>query len=70
MHETAGSIELTVDHAKQLPERLSDAEATLRCLANETGASGILVTRHDFHRYTLSLDRSVPFGETHEKSIH
>jgi hypothetical protein len=68
MHETAGSIELVVDGATELPERLSDAEAALRCLATEAEA-GILVTRHNFHRYTLALDRAVPFGETREISV-
>jgi hypothetical protein len=68
MHETAGPIELIVHKATELPERLSNAEAALRCLATETNA-GILVTRHNFHRYTLALDRTVPFGETHEKSV-
>jgi hypothetical protein len=68
-HQTARSIDLQVKYAKQLPGYLSKAEAVLRRLAKEDGTSGILVTRHDYYRYTVSLDASVPFGETREKCV-
>jgi hypothetical protein len=70
MHrQTARSIELQVKDAKQLPGFLSKAESVLRRLAKVDGTSGILITRHDYDRYTVSLDVSVPFGETREKCV-
>lgn len=53
----------------ELDSLLAKAEASLRLAAMARGTAGILVTRHDLRRYTLTLDEAVPYGETRELSI-
>ncbi|YCK79634.1 hypothetical protein M1D89_00950 (plasmid) [Arthrobacter sp. D3-18] len=48
---------------------LSEAENKLQQEALLRKAFGILVTRHNLHKYSLELSAEVPFGETRERSI-
>jgi hypothetical protein len=68
-YKTLDHCEVIVTAPGLLHEMLAAAEATLRQAAMGQGKAGILVTRHDPHRYTLALDEAVPFGETRERSL-
>lgn len=69
MEKTPHRHDVIVADPGQLDTLLAEAEASLRLAAMARGTAGILVTRHDLRRYTLSLDDTVPFGETREKSM-
>ncbi|HEY3572515.1 MAG TPA: hypothetical protein VGK98_01675 [Arthrobacter sp.] len=62
--QAAEYVELLVNDPVRLYELLDDAEALLRRAPQRF--AGILVTRHDPGRYTLTLSDTVPFGETRE----
>ena len=65
MHSQAPEyVEVFVNDPVRLYELLDDAEAVLRRTPQRF--AGILVTRHDPGRYTLTLSDTVPFGETRE----
>jgi hypothetical protein len=65
---TAEVLEVKVDTAQQLEERLNAAVRNLQDVATRTGAHGILVTRLNPGHYTVALSDSVPFGVTREQS--
>ncbi|MEV7133726.1 hypothetical protein AB0N24_12640 [Arthrobacter sp. NPDC093128] len=65
---TAEMLEVKVDTARQLEERLNAAVRSLQDVAIRTRAQGILVTRLNPGHYTVSLSDSVPFGVTREQS--
>ena len=70
MHNQATEhLEVLVTDPGRLHELLDDAESVLRQLALPQKTKGILVTRHDPGRYTLSLSDMVPFGETREQKL-
>lgn len=52
--------------ADQVHKGLDTAVEALIRTAAEDGTCGIRVTRLQPGRYTVALDESVPFGETHE----
>ena len=60
----ATDVEVLVREPSRLYELLDDAEAALRQKPQQF--AGILVTRHEPGRYTLTLSETVPFGETRE----
>jgi hypothetical protein len=60
-------VEVLVNDPVRLYELLDDAEALLRRAPQQF--AGILVTRHDPGRYTLTLSDTVPFGETRELAL-
>ena len=62
-------LEVLVTEPRRLYELLDDAETMLRQIAMPQRFAGILVTRHNPHRYTLALSDSVPFGETREQIL-
>lgn len=62
-------LEVLVTEPGRLYELLDKAEAVLRQVAVTQRRDGILVTRHDFGRYTLELCDTVPFGETRERTL-
>ena len=64
--EDARSIDLAFTSAAQVHDGLESAVETLIAKAAQEGVCGIKVTRLDAGRYTVALDESVPFGETHE----
>ncbi|WP_257614012.1 hypothetical protein [Arthrobacter sp. 31Y] len=51
----------------RIDELLDEAEAMLRQTSQRV--AGILMTRHEPGRYTLTLSDSVPFGETREQIV-
>jgi hypothetical protein len=61
------NLEVVVTEPNRLYELLDDAEAALRQVARPHCFSGILVTRHNPSRYTLTLTGTVPYGETREQ---
>jgi len=68
MHShTTEPVEVFVTPPGRLDEMLDQAEALLRQVPQR--CAGILVTRHDFFRYTLALSETVPFGETREQIL-
>ncbi|MGN7250866.1 MULTISPECIES: hypothetical protein [unclassified Arthrobacter] len=62
----ARSIHLAFTSAAQVHDGLESAVETLIETAAQEGTCGIKVTRLEPGRYTVALDESVPFGETHE----
>ena len=60
------SIDLEFSSAREVNAGLEEAVAELIEVAAKDAACGILVTRLHPGRYTVALDRSVPFGETYE----
>jgi hypothetical protein len=68
MNSTAEVLEVKVDTARHLEERLNDAVRNLQDVAARTGEHGILVTRLNPSHYTVSLSDKVPFGLTREQS--
>ena len=60
------SILLAFTSADQVHEGLENAVEALIEAAAQEGTCGIRVTRLEPGRYTVALDDSVPFGETHE----
>ncbi|MCZ9885044.1 hypothetical protein [Arthrobacter sp. B2a2-09] len=65
--QTAEHLEVLVTDSGRLYELLDNAEAVLRQTPQRL--AGILVTRHDPGRYTLTLSDTVPFGETREQIL-
>ena len=69
-NQTTTDLEILITAATtpdQLDEILASAEATIREIPQR--GVGILVTRHDYFRYTLALSETVPFGETREQIL-
>lgn len=62
----ATSISLSFDSAREVHSGLENAVNTLIASAAVERRCGIRVTRHQPGAYTVSLDDTVPFGETHE----
>jgi len=60
------SIHLAFTSADQVHDGLESAVESLIETAAQEGTCGIRVTRLEAGRYTVALDESVPFGETHE----
>lgn len=67
--QTLEYLEVLVTQPGQLQELLNDAENVLRRVAIIDRSVGIMVTRHDLARYTLTLSDAVPFGETWEQTL-
>ncbi|MDR6504687.1 hypothetical protein [Arthrobacter oryzae] len=68
MNTTTEVLEVKVDTARHLEERLNDAVRNLQDVAVRTRKHGILVTRLNPGHYTVSLSDKVPFGITREQS--
>jgi hypothetical protein len=66
--QTGDRIEVLITSRRHLHELLTGAEELLRSKAITDGNAGILVTRYSPSRYTVALNDTVPFGETHELS--
>lgn len=60
------TIDLEFSTAAEMHAGLEVAVAELIEVAAKDASCGILVTRLHPGRYTVSLDESVPFGETYE----
>ena len=46
---------------------LARALVTAKIEAAATGKHGVLITRHDFSRFSVSLSQTVPYGIIHER---
>jgi len=64
--DEATSIELTFASADEVHDGLETAVNTLIASAMQDRRCGIRVTRREPGAYTVALDDTVPFGETHE----
>ena len=62
----ATSIRLSFASAHEVHHGLENAVNTLIASAVRDRRCGIRVTRHEPGAYTVALDDTVPFGETHE----
>jgi hypothetical protein len=62
----ATSIKLSFASAQEVHHGLESAVNTLIASAVQDRRCGIRVTRHEPGQYTVALDDTVPFGETHE----
>ncbi len=62
----ATSIKLSFANAHEVHHGLENAVQTLIASAVQDRRCGIRVTRHEPGAYTVALDETVPFGETHE----
>ncbi len=62
---TAEHVDVRVDSAREIEERLNAAVRDLQPLA-ASARHGILVTRHNPGHFTVSLSQDVPFGLTRE----
>ena len=60
-------VEVTVTEPHRINELLDEAEAMLRQTSQRV--AGILITRHEPGRYTLTWSDAVPFGETREQIL-
>jgi hypothetical protein len=60
------TIDLEFSTAAEMHAGLEEAVAELIEVAAQDAECGILVTRLQPGRYTVALDKSVPFGETYE----
>jgi len=63
---TAEYIEVRVDSAGEVEERLNSAVKDLQVIATRSRAHGILVTRLNPGHFSVSLSDQVPFGLTRE----
>lgn len=62
-------LELEITSASELHLLLTDAEKIIRRSAMESRTAGVLITRHDQHRFSIEVSTAVPFGETREASL-
>lgn len=62
-------LELTVREGSSIDEELTAAELLARNRACGDRRHGILVTRHNFSRFTVAVSPDVPFGETQERRL-
>lgn len=58
--------DLKVERKAELYDRLDDAVAAAHTVARADGTHGILVTRHDFGHFSVTLTPDVPFGLVQE----
>ena len=64
---TTEYVEVRVESARQIEERLNAAVQDLQPLAARA-RNGILVTRLNPGHFSISLSKEVPFGLTRERS--
>lgn len=64
-HHSELILEITADDPHTVQQDLNAAEDIAREHAMELH-HGILVTQHDYTKYTVEVSRDVPFGETQE----
>jgi hypothetical protein len=60
-------LEITAHDPHTIESNLTTAVEMARQHAILEGRHGILVTQHDYTRYTVAVSRDVPFGQTHER---
>jgi hypothetical protein len=60
------TIAITATDRSSMDRQLDEAVAVARSRAMREGRQGILVTRHAYDSFTVSLSDAVPFGLTLE----
>jgi hypothetical protein len=60
------TISITATDRASMELQLDEAVAAARSMATHDKRRGILVTRHDYHSFTIALSEAVPFGVTRE----
>jgi hypothetical protein len=65
---TVEHLEIRVDSACQIEDRLNSAVEDRQAIATRTRTHGILVTRLNPGHYRVSLSDRVPFGLTREQT--
>ncbi|MDQ0826156.1 hypothetical protein QFZ60_002329 [Arthrobacter sp. B2I5] len=58
--------DFAVTTAAERDSQLANALAIAKATATSVGQQGIVITRLNFRRYTVSLSSSVPYGYIHE----
>jgi hypothetical protein len=66
MTSTDTAIAVTASDPSDRDRQLEEAVAALKVRAGEGNRKGILVTRHDYGSFTVSLSDAVPYGLTRE----
>lgn len=67
--ETVLAIEVKVDSATHLHERLNAAVETARQKAIKHGKHGILVTQYGYGNFMVAISPEVPYGLTLERRL-
>lgn len=60
------NVDVLVTHRAHLERQLDEAVSRVRVMALQEPRRGILVTRHDYQFFTVSLSDDIPFGLTRE----
>lgn len=60
-------LEITAHDPGTIETELNTAVETVLTQAMREHLRGILVTQHEYDRYTVALSLDVPYGETHER---
>lgn len=66
MSSTDLSIEVTASDPAGMERQLEEAVKVLKARAITEDRKGILVTRHGYGSFTVSLSDAVPYGQTRE----
>ena len=59
-------LEITGTEAKSARARLDDAITLAESMARKEGRCGVLVTHHDYGRFSVTISPEVPCGTTQE----
>jgi len=62
-------VEYRCSSLSELEEHLTTAVVAAERHAYSTRSGGIVVTRHDFNRFSVETSSAVPFGVTVEKDL-
>jgi hypothetical protein len=59
-------LEITGTEAKSVRAQLDDAITLAESMARKEGRCGVLVTRQDYGRFSVTISPEVPYGTTQE----
>ena len=59
-------LEITGTEARSVRAKLDDAITLAESVAHKEGCCGVLVTRHDYGRFSVTISPEVPYGTTQE----
>ncbi|WP_455835583.1 hypothetical protein [Pseudarthrobacter siccitolerans] len=62
-------VEFRCSSSKELEEHLTTVVVAAERHAYSTRAGGVVVTRHDFNRFSVETSSAIPFGVTVEKDL-
>ncbi|KRE48519.1 hypothetical protein ASG92_26820 [Arthrobacter sp. Soil736] len=66
MSSTDQALAVTASDPAGMERQLDEAVKVLRARASTEDRKGILVTRHGYGSFTVSLSEAVPYGQTRE----